>query len=246
MKQKIKAFLKKSLLFIANPRLLLCLGIGWMITNGWSYVLLGIGTYFGIEWMIAVAGGYLTLLWFPFSPEKIATAAIAIALLRFLFPNDKNTLGILKEMSAKAKESAIKHRERRRNMTFYKNFKKEATLISSEGFCKTYRYETDGKKFIIKITKKRAHRKKTSISCSGRDVLWTQTIPLGRSPLTQTEHITQTDFGEAGEIRMVVIKGRPNYIKGLETENFICAQNKLSSPDKIYVMTYKAFRSFTL
>ena len=43
MKEKIKTITKKVILFITNPRLLLCIGIAWMITNGWSYVLLAIG-----------------------------------------------------------------------------------------------------------------------------------------------------------------------------------------------------------
>lgn len=113
MKEKIKHFLKKAILFITNPKLLLCLGIAWLITNGWSYILLGIGTYWKIEWMIAVASAYLAFLWLPVSPEKIATVAIAITLLKFLFPNDKKTLAVLKDMYAKAK-SVIKRKKENR------------------------------------------------------------------------------------------------------------------------------------
>ena len=89
---------KKLIQFLLNPRLLLCVGVAWMITNGWSYVMFGFGMYFEIEWMIAVSSAYLTFLWFPFSPEKIATAAIAIALLKLLFPNDEKTLAVLSQM----------------------------------------------------------------------------------------------------------------------------------------------------
>ena len=108
MKQK----LKKVLQFLLNPRLLLCLGLGWMITNGWSYVLMGIGTWLGNEWMMGVAGSYLALLWVPMTPEKIITVAIAIGLLRWLFPRDQKTLKVLKNMYAKAKR-ALKRRKRK-------------------------------------------------------------------------------------------------------------------------------------
>ena len=108
--EKLKQNLKKAVQFIANPRLILCFMIGWMITNGWSYILFGLGTYLGIEWMIAVSGAYLAFLWLPISPEKIATVAIAIALLRFLFPKDEKTLAVLRNMYHKAK-SAIKRRK---------------------------------------------------------------------------------------------------------------------------------------
>lgn len=113
MSEKTKQTCKKIIQFILNPRLLLCVGFAWLITNGWSYILLSIGTYFRIEWMIAVASAYLAFLWLPISPEKIATAAIAIALLRFLFPQDKKTLAVLSEMLKKAKNSLKNLRKRK-------------------------------------------------------------------------------------------------------------------------------------
>ena len=117
MKQKLHYILdkiKKFLQFLLNPRFLLCFGLGWMITNGWSYILLGIGSFYGISWMTAVAGAYLAMLWFPFSPEKIVTVAIAIALLKWLFPHDKKTLAVLHNMRLKAVEAFRNQKEKRR------------------------------------------------------------------------------------------------------------------------------------
>ena len=114
MKQKIKGFCKTAVQFILNPRLLLCFGIGWMITNGWSYVLLGLGTWLENEWMMGVASAYLAFLWLPVSPEKIITVAIAIGLLRRLFPNDKKTLGIPKKTYADLKQAFQLKKQQRR------------------------------------------------------------------------------------------------------------------------------------
>ncbi len=99
----MKDRIKKILLFISNPRLLLCVAIGWMITNGWSYLFLLLGSYFGIGWMVAVGTAYIAFLWMPISPEKIVTFAIAIALLKLLFPNDQRTLAVLTNLYQKAK-----------------------------------------------------------------------------------------------------------------------------------------------
>lgn len=110
---KLKRNLKKTLQFIGNPRLLLCLAVGWLITNGWSYVMFAVGTICGIEWMIAVSGAYLAFLWLPVSPEKIVTVAIAIALLRWLFPQDEKTLAVLRGWYEKAK-SAVNNRRARK------------------------------------------------------------------------------------------------------------------------------------
>ena len=122
MREKIKQLLKKAVYFLLNPRLLLCFGIAWMITNGWSYVMLAVGTWLGIPWMIAVASAYLTILWLP-SPEKILTCAIAILLLRLIFPKDKYTLGVLQDMRRAAMD-AFKNR---------KNKKKKKDTETTEG-----------------------------------------------------------------------------------------------------------------
>lgn len=61
-----KGKIKKGIQFIANPRLIICFGLAWLITNGWSYILLGIGTLLNVSWMIAVASGYLAFKLKPF------------------------------------------------------------------------------------------------------------------------------------------------------------------------------------
>ena len=110
---KLRHNIKKTLAFIANPRLLLCLLIGWLITNGWSYILFGIGSYYEINWMVAVSGAYLAFLWLPISPEKLVTIAIALALLRWLFPGDTKTLAVLRGWYEKAKAAVHRRRERK-------------------------------------------------------------------------------------------------------------------------------------
>ena len=82
--------------FLLNPRLLLCLVIAWMITNGWSYVMFGLGMLMKIHWMRVVGGAYMSFLWLPFTPEKLVTVVLAIGLMRLLYPRDRRTLGVLR------------------------------------------------------------------------------------------------------------------------------------------------------
>ena len=108
---------KVLLLAATNPRFLLCFGLGWIITNGWAYIMLGFGIYLNVGWMTAVGGGYLAFLWFPFTPEKIVTVAIALFFLKRLFPNDQKTLARIQALTQSAKDKAHdaheKHREKR-------------------------------------------------------------------------------------------------------------------------------------
>ena len=87
--------------FFLNPRLLLCFGIAWMITNGWCYVFILLGTWLNIGWMLAVGTAWAGVLWLPFTPEKLITLIIAIFLLRLLFPGDEKTLALLHEEKQK-------------------------------------------------------------------------------------------------------------------------------------------------
>ena len=112
--KEMKKKIKKIFLFFTNPHLLLCLLIAWLITNGWSYILFALGTWLQISWITAVAGAYLTFLWLPVSPEKLVTVAIAIFLLKRLFPNDQKTLAVLRQLREKAKVRRG-NRKRKRN-----------------------------------------------------------------------------------------------------------------------------------
>ena len=87
-KQRLKLWAK----LILNWRFLVCFGIGWLITNGWSYLLLAFGLWTKTGWAITVAGAYLVFLWAPISPEKVVTVAIALFLVRWLFPKHNEAL----------------------------------------------------------------------------------------------------------------------------------------------------------
>ena len=115
MWNRIKSIVKTCWEFIVNPRLLLCFLVAWMITNGWSYVMLALGTWLEIKWMIAVAGAYLTFLWLPISPEKMVTLAITVALLRWWFPRDTRTLGKIKSLVALLRSQNQKRKEKKQN-----------------------------------------------------------------------------------------------------------------------------------
>lgn len=98
---------KRILKLFLNPRLLLCFGLAWLITNGWAYILLGIGIWLNVAWMTALATTYLAIIWFPMTPEKIITVTLSFMLLQFIFPRDEKTLGALREMKKEFKRGKI-------------------------------------------------------------------------------------------------------------------------------------------
>ena len=126
-RDEMKEKLIKIIQFLLNPRLLLCVALAWMITNGWSYIMLALGSWLQIGWMVALSGAYLTFLWLPISPEKIVTLSIAMFLLKVLFPNDEKTLGVLKAMYAKLKAAVAVKKEQRKQRKEEKNDEHQST-----------------------------------------------------------------------------------------------------------------------
>ncbi|WP_298529888.1 hypothetical protein [uncultured Ruminococcus sp.] len=96
MKKKIGKVLRTARDLILNPHLAICFFIAWIITNGWAYVALGVGTYYEYKWLVAIAATYLAILWSPLCAEGILTFLIAIFLMQKLFPNDERTLKFIK------------------------------------------------------------------------------------------------------------------------------------------------------
>jgi len=62
--------------------------IVWMITNGWAYVFIGIGSWLDIGWMAVTGTAWVSFLWMPFTPEKIVTIAIAGFLYKLIYKED--------------------------------------------------------------------------------------------------------------------------------------------------------------
>ena len=112
MKVNVKEKIKRLIEFILNPRFLLCFGLAWMITNGWCYIFIGVGSYYDIGWMFYTGTTYLAFLWLPITPEKIITIPLAIAFLKLIFPRDEKTLAVLQNMYQKAKD-ALKSKKKK-------------------------------------------------------------------------------------------------------------------------------------
>ncbi len=131
-KSKLKKWIKIAIEFCLNPRMLLCFGIGWMITNGWAYIATALGLWLNIDWLFGIGAAYLTALWIPFTPEKIITVIIAIFLLKKLFPNDKKTLDRLYKMKEGIKSAAKNYNKKRKEKKIKAMAQKKARLESAK------------------------------------------------------------------------------------------------------------------
>ena len=112
-RESVKAMLKRIGRAIANPNYLLCFLLAWMVTNGWCYLFILLGRWLHISWMSWVGMAYASLLWLPFTPEKILTVGLSIFFLRLFFPKDERTLALLREEYELLKDKVRAHREKK-------------------------------------------------------------------------------------------------------------------------------------
>lgn len=108
--------LKNYLRPFFNIKFAICFGIAWMITNGWCYIGAVLGQIFKLKILRNISLAYMSFLYLPFTPEKLITIPIAMALQRSLFKNDPKVKELLINMQAQAKNDweAIKNKFRRR------------------------------------------------------------------------------------------------------------------------------------
>lgn len=98
--EKLKIFIKPFL----NWKFLLSFGLSWVITNGWSFIFVLIGTMFNITWMITVGGFWIGVGIIPDGVWILCSIPLAIVFQTKLFPHDEKLNQELLNMKQQAKE----------------------------------------------------------------------------------------------------------------------------------------------
>ncbi len=78
---KIKTYIAPFL----NWRILIIYLPIWFIMSGWTYLFIYLGTRHHVGWMLAAGTFWATVLWLPFTPEKLITVPLTLYLYVKLF-----------------------------------------------------------------------------------------------------------------------------------------------------------------
>lgn len=63
-----------------------CLFLAWVITNGWAYVFVTVGPILGLRWMTIVGSTWIAILWMPWTLEKpLITIPLACLIYRLIY-----------------------------------------------------------------------------------------------------------------------------------------------------------------
>ena len=74
MLKKIKTYISPFL----NWRILVIYVPIWFIMSGWTYLFIYLGTRHHVGWMLAAGTFWATVLWLPFTPEKLITIPLTL------------------------------------------------------------------------------------------------------------------------------------------------------------------------
>ena len=131
------------------------------------------------------------------------------------------------------------------SLSFYDYFRKFARITDKGDTCDVYECEKNGRKFVFYVTK-RAANKGTQIFCEeGGAVVWKQIGQIGNFfSAGSEEFVIAKPKRQGAEIVVVLIKGKPSVIVGLDENGFVSSRSALSSPHDIYVMSEAALKNF--
>ncbi|MBR6558533.1 MAG: helix-turn-helix transcriptional regulator [Clostridia bacterium] len=131
-------------------------------------------------------------------------------------------------------------------LTLYQRYKQFGKVVSENDIYKTVTFTVNEQKYTVYVTKKTA-TKFTHIHCrENKTVCWEQLYILGgiSTPGRDLSVILTRPEKEKNEQVIVLIKGKPAVITGLDDNGFVSAHGVAKNDSDVYVMSEAAFKLF--
>lgn len=130
------------------------------------------------------------------------------------------------------------------NRSVYEVFCAEKKLVSSDELCKTYSFDYQGKKVIVRKTVKKATHS-TEIRCMVNTVQWVQNTVVMNTPFPKvTAEIPFTDLLDEDILGILVISGKPNLFRNLDEGVCVSGNGTPKGKRFVYVMSEARFKLF--
>ena len=128
------------------------------------------------------------------------------------------------------------------NLTVYGHFKKYGKCVDKNDRYSTVQFSVGEQKYTVYVSNQTAN-KRSLISCnSNGNITWDQlTFIWTLKP--DRYGLIRPDWNK-NETVIVLIKGKPGIIKGLDTNGFVSSRGERKSYKDIYVMSEAAFKLF--
>lgn len=131
-------------------------------------------------------------------------------------------------------------------MSFWAAYRRLGRVVEESERYRTVRFTHGGQSYTVYVSAASAN-KGTEISCrEDETVWWVQYYPLG-GPITgsaRKEWVLLKPKRQEGEIAIVLVRGKPGAILGLDEGIFVRSTSPLRSKRDIYVMSERACKLF--
>lgn len=134
---------------------------------------------------------------------------------------------------------------RESSLSLYECYRKYGNVTDENELTKKVEFEKDGQKYVLYITRS-AVTKSTHIHCRDDGSVYREDLyPFGgyTNP-SRVESVLVKPQRKADETVIVVIKGKPGIITGLDEGIFVSSRGKIKTKNDIYVMSETAFKLF--
>lgn len=130
-----------------------------------------------------------------------------------------------------------------RELSLYAAYKKLGVVTEQGERMQTVRFSTGEGKYVVYVTNQSA-TKATHILCEeDGTVYWKQLYAVGISCATEKFPLIKPPR-TPDETTIVLIKGKPGIILGLDENGFVSARGECKKPTDVYVMSEAAFKLF--
>lgn len=131
------------------------------------------------------------------------------------------------------------------NLSVYGAYKKYGVCVAENELFKTVQFTIAGQKYTVYKSNQSA-TKATQIHCDeNKTVYWVQFYPVGYVVGMPVKTVLVKPCRKDDEIVIVLIKGKPALIAGLDENGFVSSRGMRKNKSDIYVMSESAFKLFT-
>lgn len=132
------------------------------------------------------------------------------------------------------------------NMSLYSCYKKIGKTENENEYIKTVRFSSNGQKYTVYVSQQRAGGGICVKCCEDGSIRWEEPNRIGHLNAPPVSHVLIKPTRENDEIVIVVVKGKPGCIAGLDENRFVSCKNTLKNKNDVYVMSEAAFKAFKL
>ncbi len=132
-------------------------------------------------------------------------------------------------------------------ISVYQAYLSSGKITDENELFKTVSFSKSGRNYTVYVSKTRA-TKATHIECRDNNTIyWVQFYPFGgMSTPSRVEKVFIKPIYKKEETSIVIIKGKPGLITGLDEGLFVSSRGTPKSKNSVYVMSEGAFKIFKL